>query len=201
MQSVLCPVVGRLSDVVDRKYLASIQLSIAFIGSVVSARATTMSTLIGGGILVGVGLSSLGIIVSIPSEVLPLKYRAVANGANFLGGAFGGLVAQLGAGAVKNLEADGWRNIFWMQAAFHATTVVLLLAFYHPLKRSDYPKMRISGYLWSLDPIGCVLFMGGATLVILALDWSGGSYPWDDAHVGTPLGIGLRLLVLFCLYG
>ena len=50
-----------------------------------------MNTLIGGGILIGVGLSSLGIIVAIPAEVLPLKFRAIANGANFLGGALGGL--------------------------------------------------------------------------------------------------------------
>lgn len=91
MQSVLCPVIGRLSDVVDRKYLCTIQLTIAFVGSCVCAKAQNMNTLIGGGILVGVGLASLGIIVAIPAEVLPLKYRAIANGANFLGGAFGGL--------------------------------------------------------------------------------------------------------------
>ena len=34
MQAVLCPVVGRLSDVVDRKYLSSILLTIAFAGCV-----------------------------------------------------------------------------------------------------------------------------------------------------------------------
>ena len=91
VQSVMCPIVGRLSDVIDRKYLASFQLSVAFIGSIVSAKANSMNTLIGGGILIGVGLSSLGIVVAIPAEVLPLKFRAIANGANFLGGAFGGL--------------------------------------------------------------------------------------------------------------
>lgn len=91
MQSVLCPIVGRLSDVFDRKYLASSLLAVATIGSIVSAKAETINTLIGGGILIGVGLASLGIIVAIPAEVLPLKYRAIANGANFMGGAFGGL--------------------------------------------------------------------------------------------------------------
>jgi MFS family permease len=91
VQSVMCPIIGRLSDVADRKYVASFQLTVAFVGSIVSARAQSMNTLIGGGILIGVGLSSLGIIVAIPAEVLPLKYRAIANGANFLGGAFGGL--------------------------------------------------------------------------------------------------------------
>jgi hypothetical protein len=77
----------------------------------------------------------------------------------------------------------------------------MLLAFYFPPKRSDYPKMNPMELLWSLDPIGCVLFIAGAALVILALDWTGGTYAWDDPHVGAPLGIGLALLVLFGLYG
>ena len=51
-----------------------------------------------------------------------------------------------------------------------------------------------------MDPVGCVLFIGGATLVILALNWTGGTYAWSNAHVGAPLGIGLGLLVLFGIY-
>lgn len=79
------------SSKIDRKYVASIQLTIAFAGSCISARSSGINELIGGGILIGFGLSSLGIIVAIPAEVLPLKYRAIANGANFLGGALGGV--------------------------------------------------------------------------------------------------------------
>ena len=45
MQSVLSPFVGRLSDVIGRKYLAIIQLVIAFIGSAVSARASSMNVI------------------------------------------------------------------------------------------------------------------------------------------------------------
>ena len=94
MQSVLSPIVGRLSDVLDRKYLASIPPLIAFAGAVISARATSMSMLIGGGILIGVTLSTIAIVQAIPSEVLPLKYRALANGFAFLGGAVGGLYVK-----------------------------------------------------------------------------------------------------------
>ena len=110
-------------------------------------------------------------------------------------------MGQLGAGAVTNVEKDGWRNIFWMQAAFHGATVLMILAFYHPPRRSDYPKMKVSEFLWSLDPIGAILFIGGATLIILALDWTGGTYPWRDAHVIAPLVVGIVLLLLFGLYG
>lgn len=91
MQSVLSPIVGRLSDVLDRKWLASIPPLIAFAGAVISAKATSMSMLIGGGILIGVTLSTIAIVQAIPSEVLPLKYRALANGFAFLGGAVGGV--------------------------------------------------------------------------------------------------------------
>src|ERR1700761_9215285 len=91
MQSVLSPIVGRLSDVLDRKYLASIPPLIAVAGAVISAKATSMNMLIGGGILIGTTLSTIAIVQAIPSEVLPLKYRALANGCAFLGGAVGGL--------------------------------------------------------------------------------------------------------------
>jgi MFS family permease len=91
MQSVLSPLVGRLSDILDRKYLATIPPIIAFIGAVVSAKATSMSMLIGGGILIGVTLSTISIVQAIPSEILPLKYRALANGFSFVGGSVGGM--------------------------------------------------------------------------------------------------------------
>lgn len=91
MQSVLSPIVGRLSDCLDRKYLASVPPLIAFAGAVISAKATDMKVLIGGGILIGITLSTISIVQAIPSEILPLKYRALANGFAFLGGSIGGL--------------------------------------------------------------------------------------------------------------
>ena len=55
--------------------------------------------------------------------------------------------------------------------------------------------------VWACDPIGSVLFIVSATLMLLALDWAGGVHPWHDAHVVAPLTIGLIALVAFVLYG
>jgi MFS family permease len=200
MQSALSPIVGRLSDVLDRKYLASIPPLIAFAGAVMSAKAATMYTLIGGGILIGVTLSTISIVQAIPSEVLPMKYRALANGLSFLGGAVGGLIGVLGAGSVTNANAGGWRSIFWIQAAFHLASALGLLLFYHPTRSSDHPKMSLRGIFWACDPIGSGLFISSTTLMLLALDWAGGAYKWSNPHVAAPLGIGAGLLVMFCLY-
>ncbi|KAH8882155.1 hypothetical protein GQ53DRAFT_831740 [Thozetella sp. PMI_491] len=45
MQSVLSPIVGRLSDVLDRKYLSTVPPLIAVTGSVLSAKATSRNNL------------------------------------------------------------------------------------------------------------------------------------------------------------
>ncbi|KAI1138413.1 MFS general substrate transporter [Hypoxylon sp. FL0543] len=200
MQSVLSPIVGRLSDVLDRKFLATVPPLIAFVGAVVSAKATSMSMLIGGGILIGTTLATISIVQAIPAEILPLKYRALANGFAFVGGAVGGLIGSLGAGAVTNVNTGGWRYIFWMQAAFHGITSVGLFCFYWPPKHLDYPKMSLRDYVWACDPIGSLFFVGSATLMLLALDWAGGAYDWSSPHVAVPLSLGLAMLVCFSLY-
>lgn len=63
---------------------------LAVAGSALSAKAETMSALIGGGILYGISLATIGIVQTIPAEILPRKYRALSNGIAFLGGSIGG---------------------------------------------------------------------------------------------------------------
>lgn len=99
------------------------------------------------------------------------------------------------------MSSDGWRYIFWIQAAFHGATSLGLFLFYWPPKNVDYPKMSIKHYIWACDPIGSVLFVCSATLLLLALDWAGGAYTWSDPHVAAPLATGLALLVIFGAYG
>ncbi|TVY50544.1 Trichothecene efflux pump TRI12 [Lachnellula cervina] len=200
MQSVLSPIVGRLSDVMDRKYLAIIPTAISFVGAIVSAKATSMSVLIGAGILVGSTLSTISIVQAIPAEVLPLKYRAVANGFAFVGGGVGGLIGSLGGGAATSASVSGWRTIYWIQAGFFALTIIGLLAFYHPKRELDVPNMSFKKVVWACDPIGSFLFISGATLALIALDWAGGVYPWHDKHVVAPLVIGVVTLVAFAVY-
>lgn len=200
MQGVLSPIVGRLSDILDRKWLVSIPPLIALVGAVVSATAKSMFTLIGGGVLIGVTLSTLSILQAIPSEILPLKYRAIANGAGFLGSAVGGVVGSLGAGKVTAMSTSGWRYVFWIQAVLHGVTCISMILLYHPSRRSDYPRLNLKGYFWAIDPIGSGLFMVGTTLTLLALDWAP-TYSWKNARVSAPLCVGLATLLAFFVYG
>jgi len=100
-----------------------------------------------------------------------------------------------------NANPAGWRWIFWMQAIFHGLTSVGLLAFYWPPKNREYPDMSIGDYIWACDPIGSLLFITSATLMLLGMDWAGGAYKFSDAHVAAPLTIGIVLLCAFAIYG
>jgi MFS family permease len=91
MQGVLAPIMGRMSDITSKKYLAAVPPLISFAGAVLSAKATNMNQLVAGGILIGFSLSTISIVQAIPSEVLPLKYRALAQGFCGMGGTVGGL--------------------------------------------------------------------------------------------------------------
>ncbi|KAH7355926.1 major facilitator superfamily domain-containing protein [Pyrenochaeta sp. MPI-SDFR-AT-0127] len=200
MQSVLSPLVGRLSDVLDRKLFAAIPPLIACIGAVVCAKATSMSMLIGGGILIGTTLATISIVQSIPSEILPLKYRALANGFAGAAGVIGGTFGSLAAGAVTNINASGWRNIFWIQVGLHGFTSLGIFLFYWPKKRTDYPRMTFKEWTWACDPIGSTLLMASATLMLLALNWAGGAYKWSSPHVCANLVVGIVIFIAFCLY-
>ncbi|KAF2845357.1 MFS general substrate transporter [Plenodomus tracheiphilus IPT5] len=200
MQSVLSPLVGRLSDVLDRKLFATIPPLIACVGAIICAKATSMSMLIGGGILIGTTLATISIVQSIPSEILPLKYRALANGFAGVAGVLGGTVGSLAAGAVTSLSASGWRNIFWIQVGLHGLTSLGLFAFYWPKKRTDFPRMSFKQWSWACDPIGSLLLISSATLMLLALNWAGGAYKWSNPHVCANLVVGIVLFIAFCLY-
>jgi hypothetical protein len=106
----------------------------------------------------------------------------------------------LGGGGLTNTNANGWRGIYWLQAGLHLGTSLGFLAFYWPSRPADRPRKSTMEILWAMDPIGSFLFTAGTALMLLALDWAGGTYEWHQVQVAAPLGIGMGLTVLFGLY-
>jgi MFS family permease len=92
VQAALCPIFGRLSDDYARKPIVVIPPLIAAAGSFLGAKAQDMNTLIAGYVMIGMTLATVGVVQAIPAEVLPAKYRSIANGLGFIGGVAGGLL-------------------------------------------------------------------------------------------------------------
>lgn len=73
--------------------------------------------------------------------------------------------------------------------------------FYNPVKKSDYGRLSAKEFFWLCDPIGSFLFAGATCILLLAFDWAGDVYEWDDARVISTMTIGFVLLVSFGVYG
>lgn len=50
---------------------------------------------------------------------------------------------------------------------------------------------------WQLDPLGTVCFIPGVCCILLALEWGGNHYPWNDGVIITLFVVGALLIIAF----
>lgn len=61
------------------------------------------------------------------------------------------------------------------------------------------PKQTWPQLLWSLDPVGQILFLTSITCVLVALQWAGTSYAWSSGRIIALVTIFAILLVAFVI--
>lgn len=93
----------------------------------------------------------------------------------------------------------GWRSCYWWCFTFEALTTILLFFFYHPptfetKHRQDHKsKLQLCR---EIDYIGLLLFTAGCLLILLALNWGGGTHPWSSSWVIAPIIVGFGCFVI-----
>lgn len=68
---------------------------------------------------------------------------------------------------------------------------ILLFLFMKPPKKPKQPPVSFKQQVLRLDPIGTFFFIPSIVTLLLALQWGGSTYSWDDP----------RIVVLFVLFG
>ena len=141
-------VCGRLGDLYGRKRMMVIILSLATVGSILSASSTAL-----GGVIAGRAMQGL------TAAVLPLCFGALRKHVPFnrVSLAGGILMSSASIGAISGLVIGGlivdsmnWRVVFWLSALFGVLAVLLVMA----LLPNDKPEGGLAG----LDIFGGVLF-------------------------------------------
>ncbi|KAK5329097.1 hypothetical protein LTR70_000933 [Exophiala xenobiotica] len=173
----------------------------ALIGSVVSAVAQNVPTLIGGIALIGLGAGAQQSFSFVSNELVPMKYRYITNGWIYLWcfptGGFGAAISK----AFILYTKPGWRSCFYLLIALNLISGLLYTIFYHPptfymkhRTRTKTQQMKIFDY------VGAALFVAGLILFEIGFLWGGGVYPWSSARVLCTLLIGAATLVVFVLW-
>jgi len=172
--TAMAPLYGRISDVYGRRPTIYAAIVIFLLGSLVSALAPNMAVLIigravqgvGGGGLFALSQTVIGDLVS-PKE--RARYSAWISGtwavASIAGPLLGGIFA----------EHLHWSLIFWINLPLGALAMVIIN---NPLK-----KLPVAGKNHSIDGWGAVVLVVATSLLLLAFNWGGSTYPWASPEI------------------
>jgi len=82
-----------------------------------------------------------------------------------------------------------WSLIFWINLPLGAVALVMTDRALRRLPRNDRPH--------ALDWVGAALMVGAAIVLLAALNWGGGRYPWASPQIGFLLGTSVLLWIGF----
>ncbi|MCX6503280.1 MAG: MDR family MFS transporter [Microbacterium sp.] len=175
--TIVMPVYGKLGDLVGRKWLFVAAISIFLVGSVMGGLADSMTTLIAGRAVQGLGGGGLMILaMAIIADVVPARQRGRYNG--IMGAVFA--VSSVAGPLLGGYFTDGpgWRWAFWMNIPLGVLAIVSAI-FFLKLPKREYAKPRI-------DFAGMIVLALAATSLVLFTTWGGSTYDWN-----SPIIIGL----------
>lgn len=185
-ETIMLPIYGKLGDLIGRKSLFIAALSIFLLGSCIGGIATSMTLLIAGRAVQGIGAGGLMILSqAIIADVVPPRERGRYMGV--MGGVFG-LSAVLGPllGGWFT-EGPGWRWAFWMNVPLGIVAIAVAAVVL---------RLRHARVAFRWDYLGTAFMIGAATTLILFSTWGGSRYAWSD-----PVIVGLLVGFIISVAG
>ena len=185
--SVLTPIFGRLGDMLGKRRILIVVLSLLFVGTLLAALAPNLGALIVGRALQGAAGAVLPLSIGIVRDELPRDRVSVTIGllsAIFGIGAGVGIVA---AGPI--VEHLSWHWLFWLPLVL---IVIALLGAIFGMKESPVRKPG------RLDLVGTAVLSVSLVSILLAIS-EGESWRWDSLKTIGLLVLGAITLVAFVL--
>ncbi|ALE07718.1 MFS transporter [Arthrobacter sp. ERGS1:01] len=183
--SVLTPILGRLGDMVGKRKILIVVLSLLLAGTLLAALAPNLGVLVVARVLQGAAGAVMPLSIGIVRDELPKERVSVTIGllsAIFGIGAGVGIVA---AGPI--VEALSWHWLFWLPA------VLVAIALLGAIFGMPESPVRTPG---RLDLVGTGILTIGLVSLLLAIS-EGQNWGWGDAKTIGLLILGAAALVVF----
>ncbi|KAJ6577449.1 putative MFS multidrug transporter [Mycena capillaripes] len=182
---------GKFYTFLPIKWVFITAISLFEIGSAVCGAAPTSIALIVGRAIAGLGSAGIftGALIIIAHSV-PLTKRPMYTG---LIGAMYGLASVAGplmGGAFTDKVT--WRWCFYVNLPIGAVALFVITLFFKAPKSAQREAQNISlrERIAQFDPWGSFIFIPAIISLLLALQWAGAKYPWNNGRI-------IALLVLF----
>nr|GAT55039.1 major facilitator superfamily transporter [Mycena chlorophos] len=183
---------GRFYSFLPVKVVFLTAISIFELGSLICGVAPSSNALIVGRAIAGLGCAGIfsGALIIIANTV-PLGKRPIYTG--IIGAMYG--IASVAGPLLGGLFTDRatWRWCFFINLPIGGITLVVIALFFTQSRVTN--KMNEDLPLWSrisrFDPIGTLVFVPSIVTLLLALQWGGSKYAWNDG----------RVIALFVVFG
>ncbi len=175
------PLIGRLSDLVDRRRILLWCLVVFVVGSAVTAVAVELPVMVGGRFLQGLGGGGLvPATLALVADLWPPGRRGmplgVVGGVQELGSVLGPLLGAL------VLAVAGWREIFWLNVVLGLACLVGVLALRPEREVAAAPPSSRGAARRGLTALAALLALVAAALTTLAL--------WAPSALTTSIALG-----------
>ena len=188
--TAMAPLYGKISDVHGRRPTLYAAILIFLAGSLVAALAPNMLTLIIGRAIQGLGGGGLfALAQTVIGDLVPPKERA--RYAAWISGTWA--VASIAGPLLGGTFAEHlhWSLIFWINLPLGLLAMAIINK---PLK-----KLPIAAHKHSIDWLGAALLVIATSLLLLALNWGGGTYPWGSPQILSLFAASAIVWAVFAL--
>jgi EmrB/QacA subfamily drug resistance transporter len=172
--TALAPLYGKISDIYGRRPTIYAAVLIFLAGSLVSALAPNMLTLVIGRAIQGMGGGGLfALTQTVIGDLVPPRERA--RYAAWIAGTWA--VACIAGPVLGGTFAEHlhWSLIFWINIPLGLAAMAIIN---NPLR-----KLPIVARRHSIDGPGALLLIVATALLLLALNWGGSTYPWGSIEI------------------
>ncbi|KAL2150155.1 hypothetical protein VTH82DRAFT_7831 [Thermothelomyces myriococcoides] len=172
---------------------------IFMVGSAIGAGAQSSATIIAGRAVQGLGLGGVltGSIILV-TENAPLRKRPIFFGILMACMNIGAITGPLIGGALTSHAS--WRWCFLINIPIGLAVIAILFFFVRPAPHPSPDHARPLAYkLRHLDPLGAAILLPCVVCLILALQWSGSAYRWDNWRIILLWVLGGLLAIAFAV--
>ncbi|KAJ7749595.1 MFS general substrate transporter [Mycena maculata] len=189
------PLSGNLAQIFGRRPTTLLFILMFAVGSAMCGSAPSMTVLIVGRAIQGVGGGGTQSLVNIViADLVPLRERGMFTSITGMIWSLGSVIGPFVAGGLA--EKASWRWLFYLNLPLCVITWITVALFLN----LHTPRGNIREKLLKVDWIGNILIVASSTSCILGLTSGGGSIPWSSIKVLGPLIFGFAGLGVTLVY-